>query len=85
MRESDRDYFMRRAQEEREAAIRAASEAARRSHVQLAERYAKAALALEAAGDRDEDGVNWAVVSRVSIDAERSTDSAPTVTDAEDD
>lgn len=37
MAEIDRDYFVRRALEERRAAERASSEAAQRSHLQLAE------------------------------------------------
>ena len=71
MQETNRDYFARRAREERQAAERAASDSARLAHAGLAERYAKLAEALEAAGDDGESGVNWAVVSRVSLDAER--------------
>ena len=71
MRESDRDYFARRALEEREAAERASSEPARISYAQLAERYSEVAKALEAAADGGGRGVNRAIVSRVSIDAQR--------------
>ena len=53
MRETDWDYFSRRALEERQAAERAASETARTSHAQLAERYSEVAKALEAAGDAE--------------------------------
>lgn len=52
MRESDRDYFARRALEEREAAERASSEAAQRCHAQLAEHYEVAAKEFEAAEDQ---------------------------------
>ena len=51
MRESDHIHFARRALEERRAAERASSEAAQRSHMQLAEHYEKAAQEFEAAGD----------------------------------
>jgi hypothetical protein len=82
MRESDRDYFARRAFEERQAAERASFGPARASHAKLAERYLEVATALEAAGESD--GVNWAVVSRVSIEAERrSAASAPSPAAAE--
>jgi len=47
--ESDRDYFSRRAAEERAAAGRAESGHARRSHLELAQRYE--AVAAAAAGD----------------------------------
>ena len=50
MPETDHDYIARRALEEREAAARATSEPAQRSHKQLAERYAKAAEDAESAG-----------------------------------
>lgn len=70
MREPDHIYFARRALEERLAAEQASSEPARRAHRQLGERYARVAQALEAAGDQDAGGVNWAIVSRISIDAE---------------
>ena len=53
MPESDRDYFVRRALEERRAAERASTEAAQRTHMQLAEHYEKAAQELEAAGDQE--------------------------------
>ena len=82
MREPDHVYFARRALEERHAAERASSEPARRSHLQLAERYARVAQALEASDDRGERGVNWAIVSRISIDAERGTASKPSAADA---
>ena len=82
MREPDHIYFARRALEERHAAERASSEPARRSHLQLAERYARVAQALEAAGDRGEGCVNWAIVSRISIDAERGAAAAPSEGDA---
>lgn len=45
MRESDTDYFLRRAGEEREAAERAADDYARKSHLELAQRYEVAAAA----------------------------------------
>ena len=45
MAQSDHDYFMRRAVEEREAAERAMHEEARRSHSELARRYEVAAAA----------------------------------------
>lgn len=45
MRESDYDYFLRRAGEEREAAEHAADGNARRSHLELAQRYEVAAAA----------------------------------------
>lgn len=73
MPESDRDYFARRAREERAAATRAASEDARASHADLAEPYAELASALEAAGEDIGDGARSAIISRVSIDAERRT------------
>ena len=82
MRESDQVYFARRALEERHAAGRASSEPARRSHTELAERYARVAQALEAAGDQDEGGVDWAIVSRISIDAEREAASTHPEADA---
>lgn len=53
MAETDRNYFVRRALEERRAAELASSEAAQQSHMQLAEHYEKAAQELEAAGDRE--------------------------------
>lgn len=53
MPETDREYFARRALEERRAAERASSEAAQRSHIQLAEQYEKAAQELEAAGSQE--------------------------------
>ena len=46
MRESDHDYFMRRAAEERAAADRAQNGQARRSHIELAQRYEVAAAAM---------------------------------------
>jgi hypothetical protein len=39
MRESDHDYFGRRAAEEREAAGRASDPLAKRAHLELAQRY----------------------------------------------
>ena len=53
MPETDRDYFARRALEERRAAEQASSEPAQRSHMQLAEHYEKAAQEFEAAGDQE--------------------------------
>jgi hypothetical protein len=43
-RHSDSNYFMRRASEEQVAAQRARDPRARQSHIDLADRYAKAAL-----------------------------------------
>lgn len=77
MPESDRDYFARRAREERAAAARAASEEARASHAGLAERYADLAGAFEAAGDDIGDGGRRAIIARVSIDAERKAVPSP--------
>ena len=37
--ESDRNYFMRRAAQERSAATHASGEPARKAHLELAERY----------------------------------------------
>jgi hypothetical protein len=37
--ESDRNYFNRRAAEERSAATQAADESARKAHLEMAERY----------------------------------------------
>ena len=82
MREPDHIYFARRALEERDAAERVSSEPARRSHTEIAERYARVAQALEAAGGQDEGGVDWAIVSRISIDAEREAASARPEADA---
>lgn len=45
MRQSDHDYFKRRALEERTAAERAEAPEARRSHLELAHRYEAAAAA----------------------------------------
>ena len=45
MSESDREFFMRRSAEERSAAERAAHPTAKRTHLDLAERYAAAAAA----------------------------------------
>jgi hypothetical protein len=45
MRESDHDYFMRRASEERAAASDAGHPDAERSHLELAHRYEVAAAA----------------------------------------
>ena len=45
MRQSDQQYFTRRALEERAAADRAGSPEARRSHLELAHRYETAAAA----------------------------------------
>lgn len=44
--EADHVYFCRRAQEEREAAMKAAHPAARVSHVAMAERYDELAIAI---------------------------------------
>jgi hypothetical protein len=49
VRESDEHYFTRRAAEERSAAGRAENAHARRSHIELAQRYE--AVAAAAAGD----------------------------------
>ena len=46
MIESDHDYFMRRAAEERAAAERADHAAAQRSHLELADRYEAVAIAV---------------------------------------
>jgi hypothetical protein len=46
--EGDFNYFSRRAQEEREAAMRARHAAARQAHVALAERYDELASAIAA-------------------------------------
>lgn len=70
---SDRDYFTRRAREERGAAARAGSEEARAPHALLAERYADVAAALEEAGEQADAGARRAIISRVSIDAERKS------------
>jgi hypothetical protein len=45
--ESDSVYFAGRAQQEREAAMRATHEAARRAHTMMAARYAELASAIE--------------------------------------
>ena len=50
-RHSDANYFMRRATEERAAAEQARDPRARQSHHALAERYANAARAGDAAND----------------------------------
>lgn len=71
MQESDCDYLTRRAREERDAAARAASEKARDIHARLAERYTDAAAALNAADDGADNNAGRAIISRVSIDAER--------------
>ena len=46
--ETDFAYFNRRAEEEREAAMRAPHPAARRSHVEMAGRYRELADAIQA-------------------------------------
>jgi hypothetical protein len=48
--EADLNYFRRRAQEEREAAMRAPHPAARQSHIELAERYDELAKAIAERG-----------------------------------
>lgn len=48
-RQSDAQYFLRRADEERAAAKRASDPRARQSHLDLAERYADAARTVDAA------------------------------------
>lgn len=53
MPETDRNYFVRRALEERQAAKQASTEPAKRSHMQLAEHYEKAAKGFEAAADQE--------------------------------
>lgn len=73
MSETDRDYFARRADEERRAAERAGSPEARSSHALLAARYADVAAALEEAGERADETTRRAIISRVSIEAERKT------------
>ncbi len=45
--ESDRDYFIRRAEEERAAGVVAASVEARQAHIELAWRYRNLADAIE--------------------------------------
>lgn len=45
--EADFNYFSRRAQEERIAAMKASNPAARRSHVEMAERYDELADSIE--------------------------------------
>jgi hypothetical protein len=45
--EGDFTYFSRRAQEEREAAMRNPHPTARRAHIDMAERYAELATAIE--------------------------------------
>ena len=45
--ESDGNYFARRAREERAAAMNAAHPAARRSHLEMADRYGDLAAAIE--------------------------------------
>ena len=47
--QSESQYFLRRADEERDAAKRAGDPRARQSHLALAERYADAARTVEAA------------------------------------
>ena len=54
---SDSSYFMRRASEERAAAQRAGDPRARQSHIDLAERYANAALAGDAADNDGQTGL----------------------------
>jgi hypothetical protein len=44
--EGDQEYFSRRAQEEREAAMKASHPVARQSHLELAERYRELAEAI---------------------------------------
>jgi hypothetical protein len=44
----DANYFSRRANEERVAAMKAAHPSARRSHLEMAERYAELASAISA-------------------------------------
>jgi len=44
--ESDRAYFMRRAAEERAAAVSASHPGARRSHIEMADRYDELATAM---------------------------------------
>ena len=46
--ETDVDYFTRRAAEERRAAMKAAHPTAREAHLEMAERYAELAGAIEA-------------------------------------
>lgn len=46
MSESDHDYFLRRAAEEREAADRASDPLARRAHLDLARRYDEVVAAI---------------------------------------
>lgn len=76
MQETDHDYFTRRAREEHAAAGRAACEEARESHAQLARRYSNVAAALDAAGDDAGDGARRAIISRVSIYAERKAETS---------
>ena len=45
--ESDADYFARRAQQQRDAALNAAHPAAHSAHIELANRYEELALAIE--------------------------------------
>jgi hypothetical protein len=47
MRESDATYFRRRAGEERAAAAKASSDEARYAHLEMAQRYAELARAIE--------------------------------------
>ena len=71
MPETDRDYFARRADEERRPAARAGSDEARSSHALLAQRFADVAAALEEAGEQADEGTRRAIIARVSIEAER--------------
>ena len=52
--QSDSDYFRRRADEEKAAAERASDPRARQSHIDLAERYADAARAIDGAAKAGE-------------------------------
>jgi hypothetical protein len=57
--ESDTSYFRRRAQEERAAAEKAASDEARHAHLEIAERYDELAQSIE----DQEPGLTFKVVN----------------------
>lgn len=59
MTESDESYFRRRAEEERVAAGKAASDEARHAHLEMAERYDELADSLE----NHEPGVTLRIVN----------------------
>jgi hypothetical protein len=65
--QSDSQYFLRRADEERAAAKRASDPRARKSHLDLAERYTDAAHTVEAAIELKLDEVDPAKITSATI------------------